>query len=247
MKASPISASYNVDMAKELGLPAAALLNKLMYLQQYTRRGDGFCWRTSEELTNELGIGPKQLRNAVSILERRGIIETKNTYIVGTHTKCKHYRIIDPEIAKSLKSDCAERDKSECAERDKSVISNQTLEVKHKKGVGSAKRFNPPTVEEIAAYSTESNNPIDPDAFYDFYASKGWKVGSSPMKDWKAAVRQWHRRDVKEGKEYVPPKTPEQQKKSEEMEIAEYWMAHPADAIRQGIDLAKYKRIVEGK
>ena len=247
MKASPISASYNVDMAKELGLPAAALLNKLMYLQQYTRRGDGFCWRTSEELTNELGIGPKQLRNAVSILERRGIIETKNTYIVGTHTKCKHYRIIDPEIAKSLKSDCAERDKSECAERDKSVISNQTLEVKHKKGVGSAKRFNPPTVEEIAAYSTETNNPIDPDAFYDFYASKGWKVGSSPMKDWKAAVRQWHRRDVKEGKEYVPPKTPEQQKKSEEMEIAEYWMAHPADAIRQGIDLAKYKRIVEGK
>ena len=247
MKASPISASYNVDMAKELGLPAAALLNKLMYLQQYTRRGDGFCWRTSEELTNELGIGPKQLRNAVSILERHGIIETKNTYIVGTHTKCKHYRIIDPEIAKSLKSDCAERDKSECAERDKSVISNQTLEVKHKKGVGSAKRFNPPTVEEIAAYSTESNNPIDPDAFYDFYASKGWKVGSSPMKDWKAAVRQWHRRDVKEGKEYVPPKTPEQQKKSEEMEIAEYWMAHPADAIRQGIDLAKYKRIVEGK
>ena len=108
MKASPISASYIVDMAKELGLPAAALLNKLMYLQQYTKRGDGFCWRTSEELTNELGIGPKQLRNAVSILERHGIIETKNTYIVGTHTKCKHYRIIDPEIAKSLKSDCAE-------------------------------------------------------------------------------------------------------------------------------------------
>ena len=100
-------------MAKALGLPAAALLNKLIYLQAHTKRGDGFCWRTSEELTDELGIGPKQLRNAVATLERHDIIETKNTYIAGTHTKCKHYRIIDPEISKSFKSDCAERDKSE--------------------------------------------------------------------------------------------------------------------------------------
>ena len=189
MKVSPLSASYNVDMAKALGLPAAALLNKLIYLQAHTKRGDGFCWRTSEELTDELGIGPKQLRNAVATLERHDIIETKNTYIVGTHTKCKHYRIIDPEISKSFKSDCAERDKSECAERDKSVINNQTLENKHKRE--SASRFAPPSVQEVRDYSESIDKPIDPDAFVDYYASKGWKVGTSSMKDWHAAVRQW--------------------------------------------------------
>ena len=246
MKASPISASYNVDMAKELGLPAAALLNKLMYLQQYTKRVDGFCWRTSEELTNELGIGPKQLRNAVSILERHGIIETKNTYIVGTHTKCKHYRIIDPEIAKSLKSDCAERDKSECAERDKSVINNQTLVNKHKRE--SASRFAPPSVQEVRDYSESIDKPIDPDAFVDYYASKGWKVGTSSMKDWHAAVRQWYRRDAERGTVYSPPMTDEQRAKraakKRERQIAEYWLSHPDEAASQGIDLAEFEGVV---
>ena len=55
-------------------------------------------------------------------------------------------------------------------------------------------RFKPPTVEEVSAYLTEKGYDIDPEAFVDFYASKGWKVGNSPMKDWKAAVGTWVRR-----------------------------------------------------
>lgn len=31
-------------------------------------------------------------------------------------------------------------------------------------------------------------------SFFDYYSSKGWKVGRSPMKDWKAAARNWVRR-----------------------------------------------------
>ena len=27
--------------------------------------------------------------------------------------------------------------------------------------------------------------------FYDFYESKGWKIGSQSMHDWKASVRSW--------------------------------------------------------
>lgn len=57
------------------------------------------------------------------------------------------------------------------------------------------KRFTPPTVDEVAAYCGERNNRIDPQTFVDFYASKGWVVGKSKMKDWKAAVRTWEKRD----------------------------------------------------
>lgn len=56
-------------------------------------------------------------------------------------------------------------------------------------------RFIPPTVEEVAAYCQERRNSVDPSAFVDFYASKGWKVGSNPMKDWRAAVRTWEQRE----------------------------------------------------
>jgi hypothetical protein len=56
-------------------------------------------------------------------------------------------------------------------------------------------RFSPPTVEDVSEYCKERGNKVDPNRFVDFYASKGWKVGQNPMKDWKAAVRTWEQRD----------------------------------------------------
>ena len=59
-------------------------------------------------------------------------------------------------------------------------------------------RFTPPSVEEVAAYCQERGNGVDAARFVDFYSSKGWMVGKSRMKDWKAAVRNWERsRDEK--------------------------------------------------
>lgn len=54
-------------------------------------------------------------------------------------------------------------------------------------------RFKPPTVEEVRAYCTERKNNVDPQAFVDFYESKGWMIGSNKMRDFKAAVRTWER------------------------------------------------------
>ena len=59
----------------------------------------------------------------------------------------------------------------------------------------SKKRFRPPTVEEVEAYCFERNNKVDAERFVDFYASNGWRVGKNPMKDWKAAVRTWEKRE----------------------------------------------------
>lgn len=58
------------------------------------------------------------------------------------------------------------------------------------------KRFVKPTADEVRAYCAERGNHVDAQAFVDFYAAKGWKVGNAPMKDWKAAVRTWEQRDT---------------------------------------------------
>ena len=52
-----------------------------------------------------------------------------------------------------------------------------------------------PSVEEVTEYCKERGNNVDPQQFVDFYESKGWKVGNQSMKDWKAAVRTWEKRD----------------------------------------------------
>lgn len=57
-----------------------------------------------------------------------------------------------------------------------------------------SRKFVPPDVEQVRAYCRERGNGIDPAAFVDYYASKGWTVGRAPMKDWKAAVRTWEQR-----------------------------------------------------
>ena len=57
------------------------------------------------------------------------------------------------------------------------------------------KRFIAPTLEEIREFCFEKNINIDVDRFFNYYESKGWKVGVSPMKDWKAAVRNWAKND----------------------------------------------------
>lgn len=58
--------------------------------------------------------------------------------------------------------------------------------------------FEKPTVEEIQAYCIERKNGVDARSFFDFYESKGWKVGTAKMKDWKASVRTWEQRQKNE-------------------------------------------------
>ena len=67
---------------------------------------------------------------------------------------------------------------------------------------GSKARFRAPSPEEVAEYASAyasskgvdlASTDFDPERFVDFYAQKGWVVGKTKMKDWKASVRNWVR------------------------------------------------------
>lgn len=53
------------------------------------------------------------------------------------------------------------------------------------------KSFSPPSPQEVAEYSLSIGYPLNGQAWCDSYAQKGWMVGKSKMKDWRAAVRNW--------------------------------------------------------
>lgn len=57
--------------------------------------------------------------------------------------------------------------------------------------IARTKRFTKPTIAEIETYCQEKGKSVDAERFWNFYESKGWKVGKNPMKDWKAAVCNW--------------------------------------------------------
>ena len=79
-----------------------------------------------------------------------------------------------------------------------SVIQNDTHKRKketttnEKKEPGDEKFFLP-TPEQVQAYMDEIGFESDGEHFVDYYSAKGWMVGKSKMKDWKAAVRTWRK------------------------------------------------------
>ena len=56
-------------------------------------------------------------------------------------------------------------------------------------------RFIPPTVETVRQYIAEIGSTIDAESFVDYYTANGWRAGKNPMKDWRATVRNWARRE----------------------------------------------------
>lgn len=60
-----------------------------------------------------------------------------------------------------------------------------------------------PSLKDVQDYCWFRNSPIDPEQFYDYQISVGWKVGKKPMKDWQAAIRTWERNHKQEGKQSI--------------------------------------------
>lgn len=58
------------------------------------------------------------------------------------------------------------------------------------------KRFTKPNLKELELFCKENSYAIDCSYFIDYYESNGWKVGKNPMKDWKATVRNWARKNT---------------------------------------------------
>jgi hypothetical protein len=56
-------------------------------------------------------------------------------------------------------------------------------------------KFHPPNVGEVASYAAERGYTFSPQAFVAFYESKGWTVGRTPMKSWRAACVTWQEKE----------------------------------------------------
>ena len=90
----------------------------------------------------------------------------------------------------SKKSKCfSEKAKKADNEYDNDLKENTLEGVKEK-------RFAPPTLQEVKDYCLKMGyTHVDAERFIDYYTSNGWMVGKNRMKDWKAAVRNWDRRE----------------------------------------------------
>ena len=136
-----------------------------------------FVWPAAKQAIDRTSEKAEIYRNN-RIKSKQNETNENKTEQIGT----KQNKVEQSETAYSIKK---YKDKEK---KDKEILKREVQRE-------AAARFSPPTIEEVAEYVKERGSGVNAERFVDFYASKGWKVGSQPMKDWRAAVRTWEKRD----------------------------------------------------
>lgn len=159
------------------------------------------------ELSRETNLTENEIRTALKHLQSTGeitsqstnrftVFSIKNYDLYQTNHKQDYKQITNKSqtINEPLTNSILKEDKN-----GKNVEKDITYVISKKK---NASAFTPPTTDEVRAYCIERSNRVDAESFVSFYESKGWMIGKNKMKDWKAAVRTWERKD----KELSAPK-----------------------------------------
>ena len=156
----------------------------------------GCCWATNEYFANLYGVSKTSISKWISSLIQKQYIYSETIYKEGTKEILNRYlTIVKDPIEEKLNRGIEEKLKENNTSNNITSINNKEI---------YKERFKKPTLEEVKQYCLERNNGIDAETFIDFYESKGWLVGKTKMKDWKACVRTWERNRNAKKEDIIP-------------------------------------------
>ena len=170
----------------------------LMEIDSFTAK-DRECYISNEYIAELLGISVSWASKCLSHLLELGLVR------VVKFDGRKRY----VESTIQFKADLNEssmQDGTKVQHTDNNEYININNNSLYKKG---SSRFQKPTIEEIRQYCLEKGYNVDAEQFFNFYESKGWLVGKSPMKNWRAAVSTWNKREKE-----IPQRKRESRKES---------------------------------
>ena len=142
---------------------------------------NGKCTASTEYFCRLYEVSRVSIQKWVKILENNNYIKRVNIYRQGSK-----------EILTRIITLVNSPSKEKFTDNTNININNNNLTDSNRKAL-----FKKPSINEIRDYCNERGNNIEAEAFIDFYESKDWKIGKNKMKDWKAAVRTWERREKK--------------------------------------------------
>ena len=154
----------------------------LMEIDSFTAK-DRECYISNEYIAELLGVTDRCARKYLSHLLQLGLIRVvkfdgRKRYVESTISFQAEWNI------------CSRQDGVSVPHTDNNEYINNNSLYKRE-----SSRFQKPSIDEIRQYCSSRNNSVDPEQFFNFYESKGWTIGKSPMKDWRAAVRTWEKRE----------------------------------------------------
>lgn len=180
------------EMRDDLGLKGNELI-VFAFINGYSQEGHGCYYGSLANLQRVCGIASRQTAIAVlKSLQEKGYISKTEQLINGV--KMVSYSVCPKigQVVQKLDMGCPKNGHN----------NKEDININNSLYKERTPKFQKPTIEEIRRYCQESRLDVDAEQFFNFYESKGWVIGKSPMKSWKAAVCTWARRE----KEIAPRK-----------------------------------------
>jgi len=142
---------------------------------------NGKCTASTKYFATLYNVSKTSIQNWLKILDDNNFITRHNIFKEGSQEiLSRHIKLVKTPPQKNLR------------DNNNINITNTNLTDSNSKV-----RFKKPTLDEVKNYCILRKNNIDAEAFIDFYESKNWQIGKNKMKDWKACVRTWERRETK--------------------------------------------------
>lgn len=161
-----------------------------------------------EKLSYETGLTIQQTRTALNNLISTNEItkETTSKYTIITVIKYSDYQLSKDDDNKQINKENNNQTTNEQQTTNKQITTtnkdnNYNKDNNTNKKIKDTVRFVKPNLDEIRLYIQDDNLNVDASTFFDYYESNGWVVGKNKMKDWKATLRNWSRKNVNAKKE----------------------------------------------
>lgn len=138
-----------------------------------------------EQISIGTGVQESKVERVLKVFKSEQQIEQRN---------CGYYRVIS--ILNWSKYQQNEQEFEQCLNNERTMneqclnTDKKVKKVKKEKKEPTVK-FSPPSVLTVQEYMGEIGFDGNGEQFVNYYESKGWMVGKSKMKDWKASVRTW--------------------------------------------------------
>ena len=178
---------------KDLGLKAKGLLSLMLSLPddwEYTE--EGLSTLCSDGISG-ISSAVRELMNAGYIVRSR---QRRANGTVAGMTYDVHEMPTTKAISPKREKPRQEKPRQENRGQQNTNQQNTDKQNTEKESVNTRAHA---SLDEVKAYARERKSAVDPERFYDYYNANGWKVGKQPMKDWRAAFRNWERME----KEYA--------------------------------------------
>ena len=163
----------------------------------------GYCYATNTYFAELYGVTKVSISKWINQLIEYGYIVSKLEYVENSKEIKQRYLFVNDAYTPIKEKFNTPLRKIKYPIKEKFKENNKYEYIKEI----NKEKFSKPSLEEVKKYCQERNNKVDAESFINYYESVGWKVGKNKMRDWKAAVRTWERRNNNQNKrevEYEP-------------------------------------------